>query len=644
TSAPPSPSTTPQPPSAAFRLSHHHFNTLLYLCSTSLAGGPDTKDFAVSHGFWIFDHMVSAGIKPNEASITAVGRLAAAKGDGDYAFDLVKKMGVYGAAPRLRTYDPALFCFCERMEAEKAYEVEEYMGAAGVGLEEPEIAALLRVSAECGKEEKECFRGFEGDGVELDGELVSGVVAKNGGGWHGLGWIGKGKWVVRRGTVDVDGVCSCCGERLVCVDIDDQETERFAGSVAGLALEREAMTNFSEFQDWLENHADYEAIVDGANIGLYQQNFAEGGFSIPQLDAVVKELYNRHGNKWPLIVLHNKRVRALLDNPAHRGLVQEWIEKDVLYTTPHGSNDDWYDVQPSLGVGRCGRSCSWGEDRDLSLDDRVQLRRGKESSFTAQALLEGKEERGHCWKLSIRMIIKWKLHFGGTWFHNRPEKPYVGGLTLEDEIGSDYVSLVEYELRLKEMEFFPPVEYFYKIGDESTKDLRLIENEMHLLRIVDSMEQRGIDNMDVFVKHAWNDHDIANEEAEGEQDGQNAAEAEEEANGGNAAEEVPNDSGGNNESEEDYDDYLPSEMSSGDDEQQARESMSQRQSMSQQNRAQSSFTAQNSSSRQQQVRRPVSQQNTENWTPSSLTAQNPSMNQPMSQQHMPSLNQQQESA
>ncbi|KAJ4823738.1 Proteinaceous RNase P 3 [Turnera subulata] len=355
-----------QPPSAAFRLSHHHFNTLLYLCSTSLAGDPDTKDFAVSHGFRIFDHMVSAGIKPNEASITAVARLAAAKGDGDYAFDLVKKMGVYGAAPRLRTCDPALFCFCERMEAEKAYEVEEYMGAAGVGLEEPEIAALLRVSAECGKEERvygylhklrksvrgvreetgkvieEWFRGFEGDGVELDGELVSGVVAKNGGGWHGLGWIGKGKWVVRRGTVDVDGVCSCCGERLVCVDIDDQETERFAGSVAGLALEREAMTNFSEFQDWLENHADYEAIVDGANIGLYQQNFAEGGFSIPQLDAVVKELYNRHGNKWPLIVLHNKRVRALLDNPAHRGLVQEWMEKDVLYTTPHGSNDDWY--------------------------------------------------------------------------------------------------------------------------------------------------------------------------------------------------------------------------------------------------------------------------------------------------------------
>ena len=36
-------------------------------------------------------------------------------------------------------------------------------------------------------------------------------------------------------------------------------------------------------KDWIEECSDYEAIVDGANVGLYQQNFAEGGFSIPQV-------------------------------------------------------------------------------------------------------------------------------------------------------------------------------------------------------------------------------------------------------------------------------------------------------------------------------------------------------------------------
>lgn len=60
-----------------------------------------------------------------------------------------------------------------------------------------------------------------------------------------------------------------------------------------------------------------------------------------QLDAVVNELYNRSG-KWPLVVLHNKRVCALLKHSSHQNLVQVWIDKDLLYTTPNGSNDDWY--------------------------------------------------------------------------------------------------------------------------------------------------------------------------------------------------------------------------------------------------------------------------------------------------------------
>jgi proteinaceous RNase P len=35
----------------------------------------------------------------------------------------------------------------------------------------------------------------------------------------------------------------------------------------------------------LEANKEYQAIVDGANIALYQQNFAEGGFSLTQVCA-----------------------------------------------------------------------------------------------------------------------------------------------------------------------------------------------------------------------------------------------------------------------------------------------------------------------------------------------------------------------
>lgn len=348
---------------------HHHFNTLLYLCSNSVSD-PSLKQLALDNGFRVFDQMLSVGTLPNEATITAVARLAAAKGDGDYAFGLVKGMDKYNVLPRLRTCDPALFCFCEKLEAEKAYEVEEHMGMVGVSLEEPEIAALLKVSAETGNGERvygylhklrnvvrcigestakiieDWFLGgvaCELGEVNWDSGGVKEAVLRNGGGWHGQGWIGKGVWDVRRANADMSSSqCCSCGERLVCVDIDCGETQRFAESVAALAMEREVKSNFSEFQDWLDKHAEYEAIVDGANIGLYQQNFADGGFSLSQLDAVVKELYNKSGEKWPLVVMHNRRFRGLVENPSHRKLIEEWMDKGILYATPSGSNDDWY--------------------------------------------------------------------------------------------------------------------------------------------------------------------------------------------------------------------------------------------------------------------------------------------------------------
>ena len=64
-------------------------------------------------------------------------------------------------------------------------------------------------------------------------------------------------------------------------------------------------------------------------------------FVIVQLDDVVKELYNHGGKKWPLVVLHIKRLRGLMDNPSSRKLVEEWMNNGALYTTPNGSNDDW---------------------------------------------------------------------------------------------------------------------------------------------------------------------------------------------------------------------------------------------------------------------------------------------------------------
>lgn len=46
--------------------------------------------------------------------------------------------------------------------------------------------------------------------------------------------------------------------------------------------------------------------------------------------------------KWPLIILHNKRIYDnKMDEGINKALFEKWKNADALYATPTGSNDDW---------------------------------------------------------------------------------------------------------------------------------------------------------------------------------------------------------------------------------------------------------------------------------------------------------------
>lgn len=38
-----------------------------------------------------------------------------------------------------------------------------------------------------------------------------------------------------------------------------------------------------QFKAWLEKHGPFGAVVDGANVALYGQNFEKGGFNFKQI-------------------------------------------------------------------------------------------------------------------------------------------------------------------------------------------------------------------------------------------------------------------------------------------------------------------------------------------------------------------------
>lgn len=342
-------------------LTAEHFDKLLYLCSSCSDG------LSLERGFEIYKQMSINKVTPTEATFTNLARLAVAKEDPEMAFDLVKKMKGCGLSPKLRSYVPALYGFCKKGLADKAYEVDAYMVGNGISAEEAELAALLSVSSNAKRVEKvyemmhrlrarvrqvseetakvveDWFRSERAGEVGEEnwdvGKVREGVV-KGGGGWHGQGWFGSGKWEVVRTEMDKTGFCRSCGEKLVSIDIDPRETENFASSLITLACEREVEANFLRFKEWLQKHGPFDAVVDGANVGLVNERC----FNFSQLNSLVNSLQNMSTSKrLPLIVLHQSRVyNGPAQNAKNKKLLEFWKKSGALYSTPKGSNDDWY--------------------------------------------------------------------------------------------------------------------------------------------------------------------------------------------------------------------------------------------------------------------------------------------------------------
>ncbi|XP_059432469.1 proteinaceous RNase P 1, chloroplastic/mitochondrial-like isoform X2 [Corylus avellana] len=329
--------------------------------------GEDVKSYALQRGFEIYKKMCLDNVPMNEAALTSVARMAMSMGNGDLAFDMVKEMKPLGINPRLRSYVPALSSFCNSGDIDKAFVVEKHMLAHGVYPEEPDLEALLRVSVGASKGDKVYYllhklrtsvrkvspttadlivKWFNGKAAsrvgktKWDKNLIEEAIANGGGGWHGQGWLGKGRWSTSYTTVGADGLCKCCGERLAMIDLDPKETENFAESVASIAIKRERNSSFQKFQKWLDYYGPFEAVVDAANIGLFSQK----RFMPSRVSAVVNGIRQKlPSKKWPLIVLHNKRMTGRkMDEPVNRALIEKWKNGDALYATPTGSNDDWY--------------------------------------------------------------------------------------------------------------------------------------------------------------------------------------------------------------------------------------------------------------------------------------------------------------
>lgn len=65
--------------------------------------------------------------------------------------------------------------------------------------------------------------------------------------------------------------------------------------------ERKA-NDFETFQRWLDANGPFGCVIDGANVALFGQNFAEGGFDFGQIEAAMRHVRERHPDLKPLVV------------------------------------------------------------------------------------------------------------------------------------------------------------------------------------------------------------------------------------------------------------------------------------------------------------------------------------------------------
>ncbi|RVW15720.1 Proteinaceous RNase P 1, chloroplastic/mitochondrial [Vitis vinifera] len=197
------------------------------------------------HHYNVLFKWVLMGLSLTRLHLLVRARLACAMEDLEMAFNLVKQMKSCGIPPKLRSYGPPLFGFCKKGDADRAYEVDAHMMESVWLLKN--LSSVLSLGLVWSRGGWTGYAAGVGEENWDVGKVREGVV-KGGGGWHGQGWLGKGKWKVVRTEMDEAGVCQSCGEKLVCIDIDPRETENFASSLTKLACQREVKADFVQFQ------------------------------------------------------------------------------------------------------------------------------------------------------------------------------------------------------------------------------------------------------------------------------------------------------------------------------------------------------------------------------------------------------------
>jgi mitochondrial ribonuclease P protein 3 len=115
---------------------------------------------------------------------------------------------------------------------------------------------------------------------------------------------------------------------------------------------RREWDNFVRFLEQNEPKADshrFNVVIDGANVGYHQKNFADAP---PNVDYDQVNWMIRHfriiKEQEVLLVMHSRHFSNKMLPQRYKALYESWIEEGILYQTPYGMNDDWFWMHAAL--------------------------------------------------------------------------------------------------------------------------------------------------------------------------------------------------------------------------------------------------------------------------------------------------------
>jgi len=145
-------------------------------------------------------------------------------------------------------------------------------------------------------------------------------------------------------TISDNGLCQI--NKILLKPIDITQNERIEMMITfDIQIPDNKLKLFKKFKQWLFNHIHIDIVIDGANIGYFNNRpDKKNSLDFKQIENVRFKL-NKMGYN-TIIILHQRHTKNMTNY--QNLLYKSWLENNQLYITPIGIDDDIFWLYTSL--------------------------------------------------------------------------------------------------------------------------------------------------------------------------------------------------------------------------------------------------------------------------------------------------------